>query len=191
MSTTKIPSTELRQLRVLADPLRVRILRALAHEPRTTAQVAELLGENDTRLYHHVRALERVNLIRLVETRPKRGTTEKYYQAVPPEVNKRSSRRGAADLAPLLNALLDMARYDVLVHLPSAGEEGAESTGILALRLVLHGNAQNRAATRARVAKFLQQLAQKESKRKIKPDDEAYALTAILSPTGESKPRTK
>ncbi len=87
MSTTKIPSTELRQLRVLADPLRVRILRALAREPRTTAQVAELLGENDTRLYHHVRALERVNLIRLVETRPKRGTTEKYYQAVPPEVN--------------------------------------------------------------------------------------------------------
>jgi DNA-binding transcriptional ArsR family regulator len=191
MSTTKIPSTELRQLRVLADPLRVRILRALAREPRTTAQVAELLGENDTRLYHHVRALERVNLIRLVETRPKRGTTEKYYQAVPPEVNKRSSGRGAADLAPLLNALLDMARHDVLVHLPSSGEEGAESTGILALRLVLHGNAQNRAAMRARVAKLFQQLAQKESKRKIKPDDEAYALTAILSPTGESKPRTK
>jgi DNA-binding transcriptional ArsR family regulator len=71
----------LEQVKVLADPLRIRILEALCRE-RTTKQVAELLGEKPTKLYHHVDALERVGLIRLARTRQNRGTLEKYYLAV-------------------------------------------------------------------------------------------------------------
>ena len=67
---------------MVADPLRVRILETIVLEPRTTKQIAELLGEKPTRLYHHVDALAEAGLIRLVDTRPVRGTTEKYYQAV-------------------------------------------------------------------------------------------------------------
>ena len=74
--------TDLEQVKVLADPLRLRILENLCDGPRTTKQVAELLGEKPTRLYHHVDALERVGLIRLSETRQVRGTVEKYYKAV-------------------------------------------------------------------------------------------------------------
>lgn len=74
--------SSLEQIKVVADPLRVRILETLCLEPRTTKQVAEILGEKPTRLYHHVDALAEVGLIRLVDTRPVRGTTEKYYQAV-------------------------------------------------------------------------------------------------------------
>jgi DNA-binding transcriptional ArsR family regulator len=73
--------TELEQIKVLADPLRIRILEELCEE-RTTKQVAKLLGEKPTKLYHHVEALERVGLVALTRTRPNRGTTEKYYQAV-------------------------------------------------------------------------------------------------------------
>jgi DNA-binding transcriptional ArsR family regulator len=72
----------LEQVKVVADPLRVRILETIVLEPRTTKQIAELLGEKPTRLYHHVDALADAGLIRLVDTRPVRGTTEKYYQAV-------------------------------------------------------------------------------------------------------------
>ena len=74
--------TDLEQVRILADPLRMKILEALSEEPRTTKQVAELFGEKATKFYHHVEILERVGLIQLVKTRPKRGTLEKYYQAV-------------------------------------------------------------------------------------------------------------
>lgn len=74
--------SSLEQIKVVADPLRVRILETICLEPRTTKQVAEILGEKPTRLYHHVDALAEVGLIRLVDTRPVRGTTEKYYQAV-------------------------------------------------------------------------------------------------------------
>jgi DNA-binding transcriptional ArsR family regulator len=73
--------TDLEQVKVLADPLRLRILQALCEE-RTTKQVADLLGEKPTRLYHHVAALARVGLVRLTRRQPKRGTVEKYYQAV-------------------------------------------------------------------------------------------------------------
>lgn len=73
---------DLEQLRALSDPLRLRILEAFAHGARTTKQVAGSLGEKPTKLYHHVDALEAAGLVRLVETRPKRGTLEKYYEAV-------------------------------------------------------------------------------------------------------------
>jgi DNA-binding transcriptional ArsR family regulator len=74
--------TDLEQVKVLADPLRVRILEALGPGEFTTKQVAEQLGEKPTRLYHHVEALERVGLIRLSRTHQVRGTIEKYYMAV-------------------------------------------------------------------------------------------------------------
>ena len=74
--------TEMEQVRAIADPLRQRILELLIQAPLTTKQVAERLNEQPTKLYHHVEILERVGLVKLVETRPKRGTVEKYYQAV-------------------------------------------------------------------------------------------------------------
>jgi len=74
--------TDLEQVKVLADPLRVRILETLGPGEFTTKQVAEQLGEKPTRLYHHVEALERVGLIRLHRTQQVRGTVEKYYIAV-------------------------------------------------------------------------------------------------------------
>lgn len=70
------------QFKALSHPLRQRVLTRLAEEPRSTKQVAELLGEKPTRLYHHVAALEKAGLVRLVRTQQKRGTTEKYYSAV-------------------------------------------------------------------------------------------------------------
>lgn len=74
--------TDLEQLKLLADPLRLRILEPLCREARTTKQVAEILGESPTKLYHHIDLLEKAGLIRLEETRQKRGTLEKYYRAV-------------------------------------------------------------------------------------------------------------
>src|SRR5688572_6992339 len=73
--------TTLDQMKVLADPLRIRILELLGEE-RTTKQVAGILGLPPTRLYHHVAALERVGLVRLARTQQRRGAVEKYYHAV-------------------------------------------------------------------------------------------------------------
>jgi DNA-binding transcriptional ArsR family regulator len=74
--------TDFRQIRAIADPLRIRMLQLFAEEPLTTKQVADRLGEKPTRLYNHARALEQAGLIRLVRTRQNRGTTERYLEAV-------------------------------------------------------------------------------------------------------------
>src|SRR5438105_15444312 len=73
---------ELAQMRALAHPLRLRIMELFAEQPRTTKQVAELLGQPPTRLYHHVAALERAGLLVLKETRQNRGAVEKWYAGV-------------------------------------------------------------------------------------------------------------
>jgi DNA-binding transcriptional ArsR family regulator len=71
-----------RQIKALAHPLRQQILELMIEAPITTKQVADRLGEKPTKLYHHVDTLEVAGLIKLVKTRRKRGTVEKYYEAV-------------------------------------------------------------------------------------------------------------
>jgi DNA-binding transcriptional ArsR family regulator len=76
------PLTTLDQVRTMADPLRVRILERLVREPMTVKMLGTDLGEPPAKVHYHVRELERVRAIRLVETREKGGVLEKYYRAV-------------------------------------------------------------------------------------------------------------
>src|SRR5689334_23186311 len=85
-------------LRALAHPLRLRMMELFAESPRTTKQVAELLGQPPTRLYHHVAALERAGLLQLQETRPNRGAIEKWYTSTARQIQD-SPRRGGSDTA--------------------------------------------------------------------------------------------
>ncbi len=82
----EIPDTydlqTIEQLRSVADPLRIRIYEALALKPMTATQVGEELDEPAPKAHYHVRELERVGLVRLVETRERGGILEKYYRAV-------------------------------------------------------------------------------------------------------------
>ena len=74
--------SNLEQVKILADPLRIRILEAFCEE-RTAKQVAEFLGEKPSKLYHHVDALERVGRKReLNEIREKLNALIKSIMAI-------------------------------------------------------------------------------------------------------------
>ncbi|HEU5367176.1 MAG TPA: helix-turn-helix domain-containing protein [Ktedonobacterales bacterium] len=77
----------LEQLRAAADPLRVRIVAHLSRQAMTVTQLAGVLGEVPAKLHYHVRELEKVGLLKLVETREKGGILEKYYRAVAKTIN--------------------------------------------------------------------------------------------------------
>ena len=62
------------------DPLRARVLAALA-EPGSASTVADALGEPRQKINYHVRALEQLGLLELVEERPRRGLTERVVAA--------------------------------------------------------------------------------------------------------------
>lgn len=70
------------QLRAISDALRIRIIDLLSRQPMTVTQLGERLGIAPAKVHYHVRELERVGLLRLVETREKGGVLEKYYRTV-------------------------------------------------------------------------------------------------------------
>jgi DNA-binding transcriptional ArsR family regulator len=74
--------TTLDQVHTLADPLRVRILDRLVREPMTVKMLGTDMGEPPAKVHYHVRELDRIGVIHLVETREKGGILEKYYRAV-------------------------------------------------------------------------------------------------------------
>jgi DNA-binding transcriptional ArsR family regulator len=80
------PIENLEQLRVLADPLRMRILEQLVQRPMTMSQLGDAFGESTAKMHYHVRELEKFGFIKLVEKRERGGFIEKYYRAVAKDV---------------------------------------------------------------------------------------------------------
>lgn len=82
---------KIEQLRAIADMLRLRIFETLQNKPMTVTQLGEELGEAPAKVHYHVRELEKVGLLRLVETREKGGILEKYYQPIAREISVEKS----------------------------------------------------------------------------------------------------
>jgi DNA-binding transcriptional ArsR family regulator len=74
--------SKLDQLRVIADPYRLNILRMLQAAPATTKMLADRIGDVPGKVHYHVRELERLGLIHLVHKQEKGGVVEKYYRAI-------------------------------------------------------------------------------------------------------------
>lgn len=78
--------TDATTMKALADPLRMKIMRALGKnvhtEPRimTVKQLAEELGEPTTKLYRHMKQLLAVELIQIAELRLVGGILEQHYR---------------------------------------------------------------------------------------------------------------
>lgn len=65
----------------MLDPRRMQILRLAQDKPITVKQMAEIMDEKPSRLYYHVKKLEEVQLLELVETKQQGNLIEKYYRA--------------------------------------------------------------------------------------------------------------
>ena len=74
--------SDLETVRLLSDPLKLRLLQAFADAAKTTKQVAGELGESVTKLYRHVDALHDAGLLVIVDEKQKRGTIERTFEAV-------------------------------------------------------------------------------------------------------------
>ena len=72
---------DLATLKVMADPLRMRIIDLLRRRPATVKEIAGELNTPAKSLYYHVNMMERYGLIRVVETRVVSGIPEKRYRA--------------------------------------------------------------------------------------------------------------
>jgi len=73
---------ELKQIKLLSDPLKLQLIQSFAESDKTTKQVATELGENVTKLYRHVDALYDAGLLEITDETQKRGTIERTFRAV-------------------------------------------------------------------------------------------------------------
>lgn len=184
---------DVNQVKAFAHPLRAKLVEAFADRPRTAKQVAEMIGQKPTKLYHHVEALERVGLIKLVRTRKKRGTMEKYYRTV--------ARRFSVD-SGLLQAqgkkrMLGQCRVMLATMLENTMNEIDESisekricpdkkgTGAMLIRKRIRTDAENVMNIESKIQKLVDELAAGE---KAKGDLE-YGLTLVFYPLIAKKKR--
>jgi DNA-binding transcriptional ArsR family regulator len=96
----------------LTHPVRGRVLRRLK-EPRTVAELADLLDAPITRLYHHVNRLVDAGLIQVVATRQVAAVTERRYQTVARSFGAGPELLNSTDpheLSVALGSLFDVAK---------------------------------------------------------------------------------
>lgn len=116
---------DLDTLKVLADPLRLRI-RELMREPTTVKQVAAELDIPPTKLYYHINLLEKHGLIVLVDTRIVSGIIEKHYQVSAKRVRvsrhllSPTSETGEEGMTITMTSTFDSTKED-LIHSMRSG----------------------------------------------------------------------
>jgi DNA-binding transcriptional ArsR family regulator len=102
---------DLDALKAVADPLRLRILFETTYIPRTVKELAALLDVPQTRLYYHVKMLQRHRLLTVAERRMVSGIEERRYL----------SPRGGFTISPnLLGEAVDAGLLDAALGLTSA-----------------------------------------------------------------------
>ncbi|HEY5270336.1 MAG TPA: substrate-binding domain-containing protein, partial [Anaerolineales bacterium] len=75
------PLQSFEQLKLLADPRRLAILRKLMAGSASLTMLGKALGEYPAWVRHHLKQLEAAGLVELVETRVQSGVVEKFYRA--------------------------------------------------------------------------------------------------------------
>jgi DNA-binding transcriptional ArsR family regulator len=125
-------------LKVLSDPLRLRIIETLVQRsdpPWSVKEIAAALGVPQTRLYHHVDQLVEHDLVRPVERRVVSGIIETRYRVVARsfQLDRRmfvgGSEESRAALHETIVSVFDAARHEieVAIHLGSIDvSEGAQ-----------------------------------------------------------------
>jgi DNA-binding transcriptional ArsR family regulator len=177
-------------MKVLADPLRIRILELFCEEERTTKQVAGILGLPPTRLYHHVAALERVGLVRLARTQQRRGALEKYYLAVAKTFSADSrlfSSRKTSQVIEATHAVAAQVLENTSADLRALLERGEGIEGLEALQqegilsyLEVRASPGELKPIRSTLKKLIASITKRGSK--AGPAGSSYRLTIALFP---------
>lgn len=111
----------------LLDPLRARIVTELG-EPGSASTLAPVLGQTRQKVNYHLRALEDHGLVALVGERPRRGLTERLFQATARSYVVAPEAVGPAASAPERTDRLS-ARYLIALGARLVTEVGALARG--------------------------------------------------------------
>ncbi len=118
---------EVETLKVVADPLRLRILEVLRRGPSTVKQLATVLEVPLKKLYYHVNLLEAHALIRVVGTRVISGIIEKQYQVAAHRLSVDRALLSSSSASEPERETLDVFLSVVLDHTKSEIKKGVQA----------------------------------------------------------------
>jgi DNA-binding transcriptional ArsR family regulator len=178
--------TDVDQLRAISDPLRVRLIEAMADLPLrgwTAKELAAQLHTSQTKLYHHLSLLEERGFIVVAETRMVSGILEKRYQltAVSFRVERSLLAGGGTDeIGAVIDTIFDKARNEILAGqragLLDVGAEGHDRR-----RMALSAShARLSAASVRKVQRLIERLAAMDDLEE--PDGTDYGLVVAFYP---------
>lgn len=125
--------TTLDEIKTFSDPFRIKILISYgdANEPTTVKQIAVKLGELPAKVHYHVKELERIGVLEIVETREKSGILEKYY--LPTAENFRIDKNysalegGSEELSKMGNAVINTLLEEYEIFKKSASKNAKDA----------------------------------------------------------------
>ena len=80
---------------IVAHPTRARCFMILAERTASPVEIAQEIGKDVGHVGYHVRKLQQLNLIELVDERPVRGAVEHFYRAIERPYRERGGIRRA------------------------------------------------------------------------------------------------
>jgi len=122
------------QIKLLADPRRMTILRLLMAQPATLTRLARIMKQSPAWVRHHIKTLESAGLVGITEIRTTGTVTEKFYRArssafllqelvLPKSKKPALIFSGSHDLA-LESAAVHLDKYFQLLSLPVGSLDG-------------------------------------------------------------------
>lgn len=111
--------SDLRSLRVLSDSLHKQIFEVLISQSLSAKQIGKKLGINSTKLYYHLKLMEKVGIIKVENTQIVSGIIEKSYRAVArrlqidPSLLTSDSDSGKENINQVLLSTLETTKKDI------------------------------------------------------------------------------
>lgn len=185
---------DLDTLRVMTDPLRLKIFEMLINEPLTIRQIAEKLGLSSSKLYYHVNMLEQSNLVAVVETRMVANLAEKIYRStascleIDPALLKISKTNNLESGIQLLTGMLDTTRDDLVRSIQArqvslAHGEEPRPRRVIINRSLQHLTEEQIAQFEQRVDELCRDFEESSTGQAVKNGTMVYALTVAFYPS--------
>ena len=179
-------------LQIITDETRIEIIELLRH-PLSVAQIAEKMGVPRTRLYHHIKLLEDIGAVVVVDERRAGAMTEKIYgvaaRSFQPSKTFLESATPKEQATAIVDSLFSITRNDFLRAVDrgrvSLDEDQARQQVSISRR-VFHLSPERRAELIQRFDEVFAEFAEDEKE----PDDdvEAFGVLIFAHPSSRSTP---
>ena len=192
--------TRLETVRILADPLRLRLIEVMAtrlDEPWTVKELARTLGEPTTKLYYHVNLLEEHGILVVTGSRVVSGIVEKRYQVVAGQIGIDRTILSATDsgvdeaLHGILSTLFATAEQDIQAAVRSGiaslhgGHDADEREPVILSKSVDRLSPARATEFRERLRALIAEFEPGAGSAERSPDDRLYGLVLAFYPMAE------